>query len=62
MKVVEVFNPDVIVFQSKHPKWNIIEKLKNLNKEIYVGPHPSYREKGGGKLMYMLKKYRGYEI
>lgn len=49
MKEVEVFNPDVIVFQSKHPKWNIIEKLKNLNKEIYVGPHPSYREKGGRK-------------
>ena len=52
---VKTLNPDIIIFQGK-PKQVILEKLKNLNKEIYVGPHPTYREKGGRNAEVFCKK------
>ncbi len=47
LQEVQIFNPDIIVFQTKHPNWYIVNQLKNQGWVVYVGPHPSYREKGG---------------
>ena len=44
---IKIFNPDIIIFQSKDffGKKRLLNELKKMGKQIYIGPHPSYRKK-----------------
>ena len=53
---VKIFKPDVIIFQSnsfKHKK-KLLNKLLEMGKLVYVGPHPAYR--GKREPNYFVKK------
>ena len=46
---VEIFKPDIVIFQSvefRHKKL-VLDRLLNTRRAVYIGPHPSYRKKGG---------------
>ena len=44
---VKIFNPDIIVFQSKSFRYKstLLKRLLDMKKSIYIGTHPAYREK-----------------
>lgn len=47
IREVNIFNPDIIVFQGKQflnkAYLGLVSSLENLNRVIIIGPHPSYR-------------------
>ena len=60
---VKVFNPDIIIFQSKS-FWNkkrLLNKLSKIVKLIYIGPHPSWRGKEKRRPNYFVKQILLYK-
>jgi hypothetical protein len=49
IKEVQIFDPDIIIFQSKvfiEPCYKkLLSDIKQQNREIYIGPHPSWRRR-----------------
>ncbi|MFA5050791.1 MAG: hypothetical protein WC499_01620 [Patescibacteria group bacterium] len=53
---VKILNPDIIIFQSNSFKHNkkLLNKLLDIRKLVYIGPHPAYR--GKREPNYFIKK------
>ncbi len=56
---VEIFNPDIVVFQGAEFKDNLApRRLVKTGRSVYTGPHPSNREKGGRVPEYFVNRIR----
>ena len=55
---VEIFEPDIVVFQSAEFKNKklVLDRLLNTRRAVYVGPHTSYRKKGGREPEYFVNQ------
>ena len=54
---VETFNPEIVVFQGAEFEGNPVpRRLMKTGRSVYVGPHPTYREKGGRAPEHFVKR------
>ena len=60
LEELNIFDPDIIIFQGKNflKKQTMMDVLKETGRDIYIGPHPSWRGKGKRKPEYFVHQIK----